>query len=201
MNEQELFWKGSFGAEYVERVAGNRFLAAKIDLLSKATHCLPPFENVIEFGANRGLNANALKMLFPSIHYTGVEIGDQAFACLKNNVCVDKAVHSSIHSFDSDVKYDLVIIAGVLIHLNPDELPSVYKLVNKVADKFVIFSEYYNPTPVEIDYRGHSGKLFKRDFAGEYINNHNAKLIDYGFVYKGDLKYKHADMNWFTMSV
>lgn len=201
MNEQELFWKSRFGDEYVERNAGREYLAAKIDMFTKATNRLPKFESVIELGANRGLNANALKLLFPEINYTGVEIGDKAFSYLSSNVDVDHSIHCSIHEFETEQKYDLVLIAGVLIHLNPDQLPSVYELVNKLSKRFVLFSEYYNPKPVELDYRGHSGKLFKRDFAGEYMHKYHAKLVDYGFVYSGDPKYKHDDMTWFAMEV
>ena len=115
MNEQEIFWKGTFGDEYVERNSGDEFLAAKLDMFSKATNCLPSIKNVIELGANRGLNANALKLLFPEMNYTGVEIGDRAFLHLKKNSAVDQAIHSSIHEFDTEEKFDLVIIAGVLM--------------------------------------------------------------------------------------
>ena len=33
-----------------------------------------------------------------------------------------------------------------------------------------------------VEYRGHTGKLFKRDFAGEMIYRFDLKLIDYGFL-------------------
>jgi len=40
-----------------------------------------------------------------------------------------------------------------------------------IADKYVLINEYFNPTPTEIVYRGHSAKLFKRDFAGEFLDS------------------------------
>ena len=60
--------------------------------------------------------------------------------------------------------------------------------------------EYYNPTPVEVKYRGHSQKLFKRDFAGEMIDKYKSKikLIDYGFVYNRDL-HPQGNLTWFLL--
>lgn len=197
MNEQELFWKGEFGDEYVERNDGSDFIAAKINMFTKALNAANKVESVIELGSNRGLNATALKAILPNIHYTGVEIGDKAFSYLKKNPNVDDCHHNSIHGFSTDNQYDLSFIAGVMIHLNPETLPDVYQLLSTLSSRYVLISEYYNPTPVEINYRGHEGKLFKRDFAKEFMDITNYKLIDYGFVYRNDPKYRHDDMTWF----
>ena len=80
----------------------------------------------------------------------------------------------------------MVLIKGVLIHQNPSYLNDIYlKLINSTS-RYVLLAEYYNPTPVEIEYRGHRDKLFKRDFAGEILSNHKEmSLVDYGFVIEG----------------
>tara|TARA_A100001391_G_scaffold125291_1_gene85462 strand:+ start:8778 stop:9383 length:606 start_codon:yes stop_codon:yes gene_type:complete len=197
MNDQELFWKGEFGDEYVDRNNGADFVAAKIDMFTKALNAAGPLDNVIELGANRGLNADALKMILPKIHYTGIEIGKKAYSLLAKNKNVDDCHLSSIHDFSTDKKYDIALISGVMIHLNPETLPSVYSLLANLSNRYVLISEYYNPTPVEISYRGHSGKLFKRDFAKEFMDETDYKLIDYGFVYRNDPKFNHDDMTWF----
>lgn len=199
MNEQEKFWKGEFGDEYVERVDGSQFVAAKIDMFIKALKVAGDINSIIELGANRGLNANALKAILPNSHYTGVEIGDKAFSLLEQNSNVDECHHASIHELRTDKKFDLAIIAGVMIHLNPDTLPDVYKLLASLSARYVLISEYYNPSPVEINYRGHKGKLFKRDFAQEFVDQTGFKLIDYGFLYRNDPKFHHADMTWFLL--
>lgn len=199
MNEQELFWKGEFGNEYVDRNNGSKFVAAKIDMFTKALKVSSNIKTVIELGANRGLNASALKSILPNSHYTGVEIGDKAFSLLRENECVDDCYHSSIHEFDHDKQFDLAMIAGVLIHLNPESLVSVYRLLANLSARYVLISEYYNPTPVEINYRGHAGKLFKRDFANEFMEHTGFKLLDYGFLYRNDPKFHHADMTWFLL--
>lgn len=199
MNEQELFWKSEFGDEYVDRNDGPKFVAAKIDMFIKALKSANNISSIIELGANRGLNANALKAILPNCHYTGVEIGDKAFSLLKQNPKVDDCHHTSIHELKVTKKFDLAMIAGVMIHLNPSSLPDVYHLLASLSNRYILISEYYNPNPVEVNYRGHSGKLFKRDFAGEFIEQTGCKLIDYGFLYRNDPKFHHADMTWFLL--
>ena len=60
--------------------------------------------------------------------------------------------------------------------------------------------EYYNPSPVSIDYRGNKDRLFKRDFAGELMLEFNLKLIDYGFNYQHDAHLTNDDSTWFLLS-
>ena len=108
--------------------------------------------------------------------------------------------HSSILDFDADVKFDLSFIKGVLIHINPDELPDVYKKLVASCGRYLLVAEYYNPSPVGIPYRGHNDRLFKRDFAGEILDLYpEMTLIDYGFVYHKDPKFPQDDINWFLM--
>jgi spore coat polysaccharide biosynthesis protein SpsF len=59
--------------------------------------------------------------------------------------------------------------------------------------------EYYNPSPLSIEYRGHKDRLFKRDFAGELISKYNLKLINYGFNYYRDKYLTNDDTTWFLM--
>ena len=95
---------------------------------------------------------------------------------------------------------DLVLIKGVLIHIHPNELQNVYKLLYKASRKYICIAEYYNPSPVEVKYRGHEGKLFKRDFAGEIMEQFSdLELIDYGFVYHRDSNFPQDDTTWFLL--
>ena len=74
----------------------------------------------------------------------------------------------------------------------------VYKKLYDSSNKYILIAEYYNPKPVSISYRGHSKKLFKRDFAGEFMDSFNdIKLVDYGFVYHRDNCFPQDDINWF----
>jgi spore coat polysaccharide biosynthesis protein SpsF len=79
-------------------------------------------------------------------------------------------------------------------------LPKVYdKLVASVS-QYLLVAEYYNPSPVSITYHGHNDRLFKRDFAGEIMDQHaNMQLVDYGFVYRRDPNFPQDDITWFLM--
>jgi spore coat polysaccharide biosynthesis protein SpsF len=59
--------------------------------------------------------------------------------------------------------------------------------------------EYYNSSPVSIEYRGEIDRLFKRDFAGEMLEIYpDLKLIDYGFTYHRDF-FPDDDTTWFLL--
>ena len=71
---------------------------------------------------------------------------------------------------------------------------------NLVSKKrYIVIVEYYNPSPVDIIYRGHKDKLFKRDFAGELIEEYGLNLVDYGFFYKRDKLTPQDDLTWFLL--
>jgi spore coat polysaccharide biosynthesis protein SpsF len=97
-------------------------------------------------------------------------------------------------------KYDFALIKGVLIHINPDYLGKVYDMLYSSTSCYICIAEYYNPKPVEVTYRGHEGKLFKRDFAGEMMDKFpDLKLLDYGFVYHRDYQFPQDDTTWFLL--
>jgi pseudaminic acid biosynthesis-associated methylase len=98
-----------------------------------------------------------------------------------------------------DGKVDLTFTVGVLIHINPDYLDNVYANLVDGSNRYVLVAEYYNPAPTHIPYRGHNDRLFKRDFAGDLIDNYGLELIDYGFVYKRDNWAPQDDITWFLL--
>jgi spore coat polysaccharide biosynthesis protein SpsF len=108
--------------------------------------------------------------------------------------------HSSLLDFKPKAPSDFVLVKGVLIHLNPEVLPGVYELLHAASSRYICIVEYYNPSPVTIPYRGHSERLFKRDFAGEVLGKYaDIKLRDYGFVYHGDPNFPQDDLTWFLL--
>lgn len=110
-----------------------------------------------------------------------------------------KVYRCSILDWQVDYTRDLSFTKGVLIHIDPASLPKVYDRLYEASSKYVLIGEYYNPSPVEVSYRGHSGKLFKRDFAGEFLARHpDMRLVDYGFHYRGDAL-PQDDITWFLM--
>lgn len=88
----------------------------------------------------------------------------------------------------------------MLIHQNPDYLPKAYDILYQLSNRYIMICEYYNPKPVEVEYRGNNSVLFKRDFAGEMLERFpDVKLIDYGFIYHRDTHFPGDDFTWFLM--
>jgi len=198
--EQEAFWAGQFGSDYIARnehtpetLAGNLFSFTRI--LERAQ---PSPTSVIELGANIGLNLRALRLLLPRAHQTAVEINAAAVERLRRDGVGDEVVHESLLNFTPARAYDLALIKGVMIHLDPTMLPAVYRKLADCSARFVLIAEYYNRRPEEISYRGHSGKLFRRDFGGEFLDAcPEFRLLDYGFSYHRDVREAQDDLTWF----
>jgi pseudaminic acid biosynthesis-associated methylase len=76
----------------------------------------------------------------------------------------------------------------------------VYDSLYKASRRYIILAEYFNPTPVEVNYRGHAGRLFKRDFAGEMLDRFpDLQVVDYGFTWKRDPVFPQDDLTWFVL--
>ncbi len=198
--EQENFWAGEFGNEYIERNKDEIIIASNIALFSNVLKLTKSISTVIEFGANIGLNLMALKQLLPEAEFSAIEINEKAILELSSKMQEVKTYHSSILDFKPNIKNDFVLIKGVLIHINPEELQSIYETLYETSRKYICIVEYYNPSPVEVTYRGYKKKLFKRDFAGEILDKYSdVKLIDYGFTYHRDNNFPQDDSTWFLL--
>lgn len=198
--EQESFWAGEFGTAYIDRNKGGQLLAANLDFFSKALRGTRGIHSCMEFGANIGMNLRALKLLHPGQEQHGIEINADAAKQLRALISSDHVFEGSIFDYRQVQMFDLVLIKGVLIHINPAELPIVYEQLYKCTGKYLMVAEYYNPSPVVIPYRGHSDRLFKRDFAGELLDTYpDLTLLDYGFAYRRDPSFPQDDITWFLM--
>jgi pseudaminic acid biosynthesis-associated methylase len=198
--DQESFWAGAFGTEYIGRNQGDGLLASNLDFFSKSLRMASGVRTCIEFGANIGMNLKALQLLRPGLACDAIEINADAARELERTVDGGKVFQRSILEFVPERTYDLVLIKGVLIHMNPDALPEVYDKLVRSTGRYLLVAEYYNPSPVAIPYRGHADRLFKRDFAGEIMERHGGlRLIDYGFAYRRDPNYPQDDITWFLM--
>ncbi|MBN9147953.1 MULTISPECIES: pseudaminic acid biosynthesis-associated methylase [unclassified Nitrobacter] len=196
---QEEFWAGEFGDNYIERNQSQEVLAAKTAMFARIVQRCSNIRSVRELGANIGLNILALKTLLPDAAFQAIEINSLAFEKLAT---IPEIAASNMTLFEpvgwSSV--DLAFTAGVLIHLNPDMLPVAYERLHEASNRYVLVAEYYNPSVVEISYRGHGGRLWKRDFAGEMMDRYpDLKLVDYGFIYHRDPVFPADDLTWFLM--
>lgn len=196
---QEEFWAGEFGNQYVERNNSPALVASNTALFAKILQHTGRVNSVCELGANIGLNLVALHRLLPDAALTGVEINQKAVEQLEALPYVE-AKQCSIYELADRETYDLVFTKGVLIHQNPDDLPKAYDTLYQLSNRYIMICEYYNPKPVEVEYRGNKSVLFKRDFAGEMLEKFpNLRLIDYGFIYHRDIHFPGDDDTWFLM--
>ena len=198
--EQEAFWAGNFGTEYIQRNQGDGLLASNLHFFVKALRGARGITSSIEFGANIGMNLKALNLLHPGIDAHAIEINAEAAKQLGMVIPPANVYNTSILDFTPARNWDLTLIKGVLIHINPEVLPQVYDKLVASTGRYLMVAEYYNPAPVAIPYRGHSDRLFKRDFAGEIMDRHpQLQLVDYGFAYHRDPNVPQDDITWFLM--
>jgi pseudaminic acid biosynthesis-associated methylase len=198
--DQEDFWAGKFGDDYIGRNAGDALLGSNISFLSKMLSRCTQARSLIEFGSNIGMNLRAIRALRPELALDAIEINAAAVDELRSWGGVNQIYHQSILDFKVERTWDIALIKGVLIHINPDFLPQVYESLFRASNKYILVVEYYNPTPVEISYRGHSGRLFKRDFAGELLDKFpSLRVVDYGFIWRRDPVFPQDDSTWFVL--
>jgi spore coat polysaccharide biosynthesis protein SpsF len=198
--DQEAFWRGSFGDEYTRRNVSAGQVRSNLALFSRMLRCAPGVGSIVELGCNRGLNLQALHSLDPAFRLSAFEINEQA-ARAATDLGIAEIHRQSILELELDriEPSDLSFTKGVLIHIDPDKLQHAYEALYKLSNRYVAVCEYYNPTPTMVPYRGTTGTLFKRDFAGDLIERFDLALVDYGFVYHRDNYFPLDDCTWFLL--
>ena len=201
MYEQDLMWKGEFGDAYTKRNKAAQILASDIHLFAKILKSCERINEILEFGSNIGLNLMTLSYLLPHVNdISAIEINEEAARECQENVNINNMYIQSIHDFIPDYKRDFVLSKSILINLPPKSLQMVYEKLYESSKKYICICEYYNPTPVEVEWRGYSNMLFKRDFCGEMMDKYpDLKLVNYGFVYHRDYNFPQDDINWFLL--
>ena len=196
---QESFWQGEFGDGYTRRNDDARTVAANTRLFAQVLARTENVTSVLELGANIGMNLRAVRALLPDATLDAVEINSSAATALRD--WGEVTVHEgSLLTVELEGSWDLTLCKGVLIHLAPEQLELAYDVLHERSSRYICVAEYFNPSPVEIPYREHRDRLFKRDFAGEMLQRHpGLRLVDYGFIYHGDPNFALDDITWFLM--
>lgn len=198
--DQEKFWAGSFGNEYIQRNQSDTLLASNYAFFAKVLGSTRGVKSILEMGANVGMNLRSLASLLPKASLNAIEINPEAAKQLSLADYIDDVYEGSILDYKVQEKFDLVFTKGVLIHLAPEVLEEVYQKMVDASSQYIMVAEYYSPSPTQILYRGHSEKMYKRDFAGELMDLHpNVRLVDYGFLYRRDVNWPQDDISWFLM--
>jgi len=197
---QEEFWAGEFGNAYIDRNNSKEITSSNVVLFSNILASLKKINSVLELGCNVGLNLDALSLIDSNLSLSGVELNEEAAKIAASRKVATIHQKTIVEPLDLGITYDLTFTKTVLIHINPARLSVVYENLVKHSNRYILISEYYNPTPVAIEYRGHSDRLFKRDFAGELISSYGLTLVKYGFSYHRDkYLYHQDDASWFLL--
>jgi len=202
--EQEKFWQGTFGDDYISRNISPRLLSSNLAFFSNVLKKTRGVSSILELGANIGMNLRAIKSLLPLASLHSVEINKKAVEELSiwmtESGTQGQIYHAPISEWQPARLYDLVLLKTVLIHIDPNNLIDVYRKIHSACGKYILLCEYYSPSPVSIMYRGHEEKLYKRDFAGELLDQFPDLILrDYGFLYHLDPNFPQDDINWFLI--
>lgn len=181
--EQENFWADTYAQDYIRKnssfdqeggVEGWRRMLAKA----------APTSRILECGCNIGRNLGFLDTLRPEATKSIIEISKPAFDFVTGHYKLDETFNGPILQSDlAPASFDLVFTIGVLIHVNPDDLLATMTKMHDYSRRYVLIGEYFNRTPVMLEYQGEANKLFKRNFGKLFIENHDVELVDYGFLW------------------
>lgn len=188
--DQLRFWRGDFGDSYTDRNSSEaEHLRARVAMWAPIMNCLTgsPPASILEVGANIGNNLRALRQLTDAEFYA-LEPNEKARTMLVDGgvVPADNVRDGFAARIDlPDGAVDMAFTSGVLIHVHPDDLEASCREIHRVAARYIVCIEYFADRPEEIEYRGHSERLFKRDFGGFWLDLFpEMETVDYGFAWK-----------------
>jgi pseudaminic acid biosynthesis-associated methylase len=185
---QMKVWQDQFGKEYTERSV---FSPKGLDWEYQATwgvtrtamnaDFLQGVEQdgcILEVGCNVGNQLLCLQSMGFTRLY-GIEIQAYAVEKAKSRSQDINIIQGS--AFDlpfRDAYFDLVFTSGVLIHLNPSDLPKALGEIHRCSRHFIWGFEYFAERFTEVRYRGQENMLWKGDYSGAYQRQFpNLRLI------------------------
>lgn len=199
---QMKFWSGDFGKEYTDRNPSTveemedlymKFYGIKRQELNQEfLKNFPKDFRILEVGCNTGSQLQILRnMGFHNLY--GLEIQWYAIEKAKSQTKDINIIQGSC--FDIPFKdgfFDIVFTSGVLIHINPTDLPVAMKEIARCSKSYIWGYEYFSENVVEINYRGNTGFLWKADYCKIYMENiPNLEIIkknNYKYIQNQDLK-------------
>lgn len=183
LNEQQNFWSNQYSDEYRRKNANfnvEKGIKGWATMLNKATE----IQTILECGCNIGRNINFLNHLLPNAKKSIIELSSEAYQFVKEQYNIDRSFRGPIVEADFEAEtFDLTFTSGVLIHIHPDDLLDNMNRLYHLSSRYILIAEYFNRTPVMIEYQGEKNKLFKSDFGKIFIHNFEVTLVDYGFLW------------------
>jgi pseudaminic acid biosynthesis-associated methylase len=199
MSQNTEEWTGRFGLEYQIRNAsswpsiknrarlfGDIFQA--MENANKANPSPQPFPaSVIEVGGGCGDNLRAIDMIYERsrqpVKLMSCDPNETARKWMADVATVQPGDLSALPYTDNAA--DMVFTSGVLIHVPPSDLPRALSEIYRVSKRWILSIEYYNNVPEEIEYRGRSGMLWRRDWGEAWLEQFPIlKPVAVGFAWK-----------------
>ena len=197
LNEQQKFWACDYSEEYIRK--NNEFdealgVQAWKVMFQKASG----IHSILECGCNIGRHIRFLNKLLPDAEKSIIEISKPAFDFVTTHYDIKYSFNGPIvESYFASDSFDLTFVFGVLIHIHPDDLLANMSKLYDYSKKYILIAEYFNHTPVMIEYQGKPNKLFKRDFGKLFMEIFNVNIVDYGFLWEPVYaKAGFDDINW-----
>jgi len=158
MSEQQQFWAGEFGDKYTKRNQVD--WRARVPFWREIAS-FAHIQSAHEVGCNAGWNLMALRECDPEMELTGNDINLSAIHMANENKL-------DVWGGGPIKPSDLIYTCGVLIHVGPNELEAMMKSIIAASRRYVLAVEYEDRKEVEVEYRGHAGKLWRRPFGKLY---------------------------------
>ncbi len=176
--KEGAMWRGEFGDQYSERnllsldeldrMYQGKYGVTRSILNHRFLANVPRSSSILEVGCNLGNQLTLLHQIgFENL--TGIEINPEIVKNAQSRVPWARVMEGSALKIPfADASFDLVFTSGLLIHIAPQTLPVVIREIHRCAKEWIWGFEYYAPQMTEVPYRGHSGLLWKTDYAKLY---------------------------------
>ncbi|OGV50864.1 MAG: hypothetical protein A2X49_05470 [Lentisphaerae bacterium GWF2_52_8] len=194
--KQLEMWQGDFGRSYTDR---NNCDYKTLMPAWRGVFEGMPIKSALEIGCNRGHNLMALhEVLGEESDVIGIEPGSYALEIARQVSPKVTAIRGN--AFDipfRDGTFDLTFTSGVLIHISLTDLPTALREIHRVSRRYIFAAEYFAEQETEVNYRGNTGLLWKRNFLRHYQTLFpGLKIVKQGFWGQAE---GYDDSTWWLM--
>jgi len=179
--QQTDFWSGDFGRDYtvrntMDQEAWNEMYLknygiTRANMNNEFLHSFPRDFSILEIGSNTGHQLHALQQNgFTNLYGIELQFGAANLAQkFRKDIHVVQASGFEV-PFEAG-NFNLVFTSGVLIHIAPNDLPTIMGEMHRCTSRFIWGFEYYANSMTEINYRGNTSVLWKADYASIFMKS------------------------------
>lgn len=186
MNKQlNDIWEKKFGDDYTKRklLAHEKEGKLRENFWKLLIGRFSDIKSVLEIGPNAGMNLEGIWKADPKLTITGIEPNEFAY-----NTATERSngryriIKGSVYDLTPQINADLVITCTVLIHIHPLDLERALTKIYDSAGRYILIMEYYWPKLCQIEYRGLTDVLWKRDFGAYILSKFKLNIIETGYL-------------------